>query len=84
MSAASVIGALTGSWLMKSQNSFQELFLISSGARIVIAIAMILIFLRIPSTKTKLKVYAQYLTTAVSLRPSLANVGRMISARRRG
>jgi len=84
MSAASVIGALTGSWLMKSQNSFQELFLISSGARIVIAIAMILIFLRIPSTKTKLKVYAQYLTTALSLRPSLANVGRMISARRRG
>ena len=83
MSAASVVGALTGSWLIKTQANYHSLFMISSGARMMIAAMMVIIFLRIPATRTRLVVYGQYLTTVLSLRPSFANVGRMIWARRR-
>jgi len=83
MSAASVMGALAGSWLMKNQSNYQDLFMISSGVRMLFAATMVIVFLRIPSTKTRLIVYGQYLTTVLSLRPSFANVGRMISPRRR-
>jgi hypothetical protein len=83
MSASSVLGALYGSRLMEKYSSYETLFMISSASRMFVAAVMVIIFLKIPATRTRLRVYSQYLSTVLSLRPSLANVGRMIWARRR-
>lgn len=83
MSAASVGGALTGSWLMKLQPSYTQLFMVSTGMRMLVAVTMVIAFLKIPETRTSLKVYGEYLSTALSLRPSVANVGRLLWPRRR-
>jgi hypothetical protein len=78
MSAASVLGAYVGS-LWKSQgHSYEQLFLLSSSLRMIVAAAMVMIFLKIPTTRIKFRVYGEYLTTVLSLRTSFANIGRML------
>lgn len=84
MSAGSVLGAWLGSlWMQKGNHSFADLFLLSSSLRLSVAALMVLVFIRLPATRVRLQVYGEYLSTALSLRPSLANVGRLIAAPRR-
>ncbi len=84
MSAGSVLGAWIGSkWMQSGQHTFVDLFLLSSSLRLCVAALMILVFLRLPATRVRLQVYGEYLSTVLSLRPSLATVGRMIAAPRR-
>jgi MFS family permease len=83
MSGASVVGAYLGSLLMKIPgHSYHDLFLISSGLRVTVASIMVLVFMRLPVTRVRLKVYGDYLTAVLSLRPSFANIGRLLSAPR--
>jgi hypothetical protein len=84
MSAASVLGALLGSrWMQSSGYTYQDLFLLSSSLRLFVAATMVIVFLRLPMTRVRLKVYGEYLSTVLSLRPSFANVGRLLMAPRR-
>ncbi len=84
MSAASVVGAWFGSrWMQSGGHSYQDLFLLSSSLRLSVAAIMVLVFLRLPTTRVRLRVYGEYLTTVLSLRPSFANIGRMLAAPRR-
>ncbi|MEO5668577.1 MAG: MFS transporter [Bdellovibrionota bacterium] len=84
MSAGSVLGAWVGSqWMKNPAHSYRDLFVLSSSLRMSVAAIIVIVFLRLPATRVRLKVYGEYLTTVLSLRPSFANVGRLLAAPRR-
>ncbi len=83
MSLGSVLGAFCGSKLLSAGLSYQKLFYASSCLRACAVIVMILAFRRLPQTRFRLRVYGEYLSTVLSLRPSISNVGRLLFVRRK-
>ncbi len=83
MSLASLLGASLGAELLHSGFSYMDLYLFSSNIRILNALLFILILTRFATTRTSLRVYGDFLSTVLSIRPSFANIGRLIPVRRR-
>jgi hypothetical protein len=82
MSLFSLLGAWIGSQIHSHRGNYHELFLISSTIRIFIAIAAVAALATVKETRYRLSVYGDFLSTMLSLRPSLANIGRIIPLRR--
>ncbi len=85
--AAMNIAALGGAWfgacyLQKKSGDFESVFVLSSQLRFLMAIFITLALRKMKETRVALAVYGDFLTTVLSLRPSLANLGRMIPLRR--
>lgn len=84
MGAGSVLGAYVGSLFMKDpSHSYRDLFLLSSSLRITVASIIVIVFFKMPITRVRLKVYGEYLSTVLSLRPSFSQVGRLLATPRR-
>lgn len=84
MSAGSVLGAYGGSLFMQNPaHSYRDLFMLSSSLRLTVAALIVIVFFKMPITRVRLKVYGEYLTTVLSLRPSFSQVGRMLAIPRR-
>lgn len=83
MSLASLLGAKLGASLLNSGYSYRDLFLFSSNIRILDAVLIILILSRFKTTRAPLRVYGDFLSTVLSIRPSFASIGRLIPLRRR-
>ncbi len=82
MNICAVIGALLGSYLLENNFNYQQVFYLSSGLRMIVVIVLIVALRRQPATSSRFRVYRTYLNTVLSLRPSMANVGRVLSAGR--
>jgi len=76
-------GAYLGSFFIHTGANYLEIFEISFTFRGAIALFYILMSLRMPELRVSYKIYGEFLTSVLSLRPTLANVGRIIPARRR-
>jgi MFS family permease len=83
MSAGSVLGAFCGSRLLDAGLGYEKLFYLSSALRGSAVLIMVLAFWRLPQVRFRLHAYGEYLSTVLSLRPSLSNVGRLIFVRRK-
>jgi MFS family permease len=83
MSLMSLLGAWVGGEMLKSGMEFTTLFQWSSAFRIVCAALMSFLLARIPETRASLRVYGSYLSTLLTVRPSLGVIGRMVPLRRR-
>lgn len=81
MNLGALVGAQIGVWAMQS-SSYQQLFYFSSTMRLAVVVIMLAAFRAMPATRTKWRVFGEYLVTVLSLRPSLSNVGRMIWIKR--
>lgn len=83
MTVLSVLGAMVGGALLKHGLSYHQLFWLSSACRLACGVGFIVHALKMPSFSLKKGQTLPYLSTVLSLRPSMANVGRVILGRRR-
>jgi hypothetical protein len=83
MSLMSLLGAWLGGALLKADWEFIELFQLSSVLRFAVAVVFTVLLARLPETRATLRVYGSYLSTLLTVRPSLGVIGRMIPLRRR-
>lgn len=83
MSLASLGGAYLGSELLKQTgSSYLQVFETSAIARFLVAFSFVFVLRRLRETRVALKVYGDFLATVLSLRPSMANIGRIIPLKR--
>ena len=84
MSLFALVGASLGSYFLSRFHwSYIDLFTASGDLRGVTTLLFVVALTRIRETRSSLKVYGDFLTTVLSLRPSFANIGRVIPLRRR-
>lgn len=82
--AAALAGACVGARLRTSGWSFHDLFFLSSDVRFVVAVGFITTFFWLKESSRSLKVYGEFLSTVLSLRISVANVGRILFPEKKG
>jgi hypothetical protein len=83
MSFMSLLGSWVGGEMLKAQMEFTTLFQWSSLFRVSCALLLTFLLARIPETRASLRIYGSYLSTLLTVRPSLGVIGRMIPLRRR-
>ncbi len=75
---AALLGAWMGSRFQLAGWNYEELFFLSANFRFTVTCAFSVFLWSIPETRIPLKVYGNFLTTVLTLRPSIANVGRIL------
>jgi hypothetical protein len=84
MSLASLGGAAVGAHILKvNGGDYIALFQTSAGYRALVALGFFLVLRRLKETRVSLKVYGDFMATVISIRPSMANIGRIIPLRRK-
>ena len=79
---AALLGAWMGSRIQMGGSTYLDLFYLSANMRFTVTCAFAYFLWRLPETRIPLKVYGDFLSTVLTLRPSLANIGRVIPVRR--
>jgi len=83
MSVASLYGARIGAAWHEGGLSFEEIFVRSSNLRAIVAFTCVIALVGLKETRIPLKSYGNFLSTALSLRLSFDNIGRMLPLRRK-
>jgi hypothetical protein len=82
MTVMSVLGAMCAGALLSWGLSYHELFWLSSITRLAIGIGLVISAARFPAIALQKGTTLPYLSSVLSLRPSVANIGRIIIARK--
>jgi MFS family permease len=83
MSVAALAGAWMGSWLVEHKGvGYHDIFVLSSDLRVITTLIFALCVFWLKDMRSSLKVYGDFLATVLTLRPSFANIGRVIPLRR--
>ncbi len=82
MNLAALGGAHVGAQLLKSGVPVHDLFVISATGRAIVAFSFLGVMLVLKEASTSYRVYTNFLWTALSLRPSIANIGRIVLQRK--
>jgi MFS family permease len=81
MTVLSLIGALIGAGLMKMGLSYHDIFLVSTVSRLAVACGLIFhAFKSFPSYALSRTTSINYLSSVLSLRPTIANINRILIA----
>ncbi len=78
MTIFSVAGAMLGGMILKMGVDYHQLFVFSSVARLCVAIGLILSARQFSELKLTKLAAIPYLTSVLSLRPSMSNIGRIL------
>ncbi len=81
MNSCSVLGAVLGAEAVREGVSYFALFHVSTALRLLPTLVLIVYLFRWPVTRFSVSVSHEYMTTVLSLRPSLENVGRLFQPR---
>lgn|GEM_PF-698804 len=77
-----VLGSWVGAEMFSASKSYEQLFLTSGILRFIFAISMTILFMKTGMLSLRVWSGRVYLSSVLSLRPSLSNVGRIILAPR--
>jgi hypothetical protein len=78
MTVMSVLGAMCAGALLTYGLSYHELFWLSSLSRFAVGVGLVITAARFPAIALKKRSTLPYLTSVLSLRPSIANIGRIV------
>ena len=79
---AALLGACVGSYLQSHGWNYSDIFFLSADMRFLVATGFVFVLWSLPETRIPLKVYGNFLGTLLTIRPSIANVGRVLPLRR--
>jgi hypothetical protein len=83
MTLFSVLGAMCAAMLLRFGLEYTELFRLSTGVRLLVSFGLIYTAAKFSMTKLSKQETLPYLTSVLSLRPSMANIGRIVLPSRR-
>jgi hypothetical protein len=83
MNLGATCGAKIGGYLLESGWGFSNLFYLSTFLRFSITLFYLMRISALPMTYRSFRAYGDFLSTVLSVRPSMNNVGRLLWVSRR-
>jgi hypothetical protein len=83
MNLGATLGAKMGGHLLEGGLGFSKVFYLSSGLRFIVTTLFLLRISSLPLTYQSIRAHREFLSTVLSIRPSMANLGRILWLRRR-